>query len=156
MTYGFIAKAQTIFIEYSKPVAQTVSQNTSIIFADANKRSTGSDSVSINSTTGVITLASNKRYWIQAHLYVDMGSDDDFCQIEFQDSNGNTLGPSDGNFPYYHDEVASRTGRPRESNSYMASLIVEYPTLSYKLVPTTIRANSEIMTHTHLFIIEVG
>lgn len=156
MTYEFIAKARTIFIEYSKPVAQTVSQGNAITFADADKRSTGSDSVSINSSTGVITLDSDKKYWVQAHLYVDMGANDDYCQIEFQDSNGNTLGPSDGNFPYYHDEVASRTARPRESNSYMASLVVENPTLSYKLVPTLIRANSEIMTTTHLFIIEVS
>lgn len=156
MTYGFIAKAQTVFIEYTKPSAQTVSQGNAITFADANKRSTGSNSVSINSSTGVITLASNKRYWIQAHLSVDMGADDAICQIEFQDSNGNTLSESDGNFPFYHDVVEGRTTRPRENSSYMASLVVENPTLSYKLVPTTIPASSEIRTTTHLFIIEAG
>tara|TARA_Y100000114_G_C11580380_1_gene240747 strand:+ start:62 stop:532 length:471 start_codon:yes stop_codon:yes gene_type:complete len=155
MTYNYIGKSATTWIVYPKNTDQTVTQGDAITFADANKRSTGPDSVSINSTTGIITLASNKKYWIQAHLYVDMGADDDFCQIEFQDSNGNTLGPGDGNFPYYHDEVTSKGGRPRESNSYMASLVVENPSLTYKLVPTTIRANSAIMGETHLFIIEV-
>ena len=153
MSYNNIRKAICEFIEYTKSSTQTIS-NGSVITFDT-KRTTGGDGVSIDSSTGIITLNSDRSYWIQGFITFDIPSEGDF-KVEFQDSNGNSLTESDGNFPaYFHSEPdRSSSGRPFENNSQLCSLLVKQPSLQYKLVATTVPSNTTVHLSTHLFITE--
>ena len=151
MSYNNIRKASGKMIEYTKSTTQTVSNGDIITFN--TKRTTGSDSVSI-SGSGVISLNSDKSYWIQASIAIDMSSNGDY-KVTFQDASGNTLTESDGVFPAYHTLSPDDDGNPFTNSSYMASLVVDNPSLDYKLVVTSIPANSTVRTETHLFIMEM-
>ena len=140
-------------VEYTKSTSQTVSSGDVITFD--TKRTTGSDSTSVNSSTGVISLDGSRRYWVQASLAVTMSSNDSY-EATFQDSNGNTLSESDGVFPAYHTiTYPDDFNNSYVNHSYMASLIINTPTLDYKLVMTTVPANSTVLVETHLFIMEL-
>lgn len=152
MSFGNVTKTSAVMVEYTKSASQTVSSGDAITFN--TKRTTGSDSTSVNSSTGVISLDSSRSYWVQASVAATMPSDGSF-EITFQDSSGNTLSESDGVFPAYHS-LNNTSVTAYINHSYMASLIVDKPSLSYKLVATTIPANSTIEVETHLFIMEMS
>tara|TARA_Y100000114_G_scaffold150021_1_gene164960 strand:+ start:1650 stop:2108 length:459 start_codon:yes stop_codon:yes gene_type:complete len=139
-------------IEYTKTSTQTVSDGDTITFQ--TKRTTGSDGVSINGS-GVISLDSNRSYWIQASIAINMSSNGDY-KVTFQDSSGNTLSESDGVFPAYQSLYPDDDGQPFTNSSYMASLIVERPSLSYRLVVVDVPTNSTVRTETNLLIKEVS
>ena len=153
MSYNSIRKAICEFVEYTKSATQTISSGDVITFN--TKKTTGGDSVSIDSSTGIITLDSDRSYWIQASITFDIPSEGDF-KVEFQDSSGNSLTESDGNFPaYFHSEPdKTGSGRPFANNSQLCSLLVKQPSLQYKLVATTVPANTTVHLSTHLFITE--
>jgi len=153
MSYNNIRKAICEFVEYTKSTTQTISDNSVITFD--TKRTTGDDGIAIDSSTGVITLDPNRSYWIQASITFDIPSEGDF-KVEFQDSSGNSLTESDGNFPaYFHSEPdKTSSGRPFANNSHLCSLLVKQPSLQYKLVATTVPANTTVHLSTHLFITE--
>ena len=153
MSYNNIRKAICEFIEYTKSSTQTISNGNTITFD--TKRTTGGDGVAIDSSTGIITLNSDRSYWIHGFITFDIPSEGDF-KVEFQDSNGNSLTESDGNFPaYFHSEPdRSSSGRPFENNSQLCSLLVKQPSLQYKLVATTVPSNTTVHLSTHLFITE--
>ena len=151
MSYNSIRKAICEFVEYTKSSTQTISNGSVITFN--TKRTNGCDEVSIDSSTGVITLDPNRSYWIQASITFDIPSEGDF-KVEFQDSSGNSLSESDGNFPAYFHSEPDRTsaGLPFANNSQLCSLLVKQPSLQYKLVATTVPANTTVHLSTHLFI----
>lgn len=151
MSYNNIRKASGKMIEYTKSSTQSVSSGDTITFD--TKRTTGGDSVSINGS-GIISLNSSKSYWIQASIAINMSSNGDY-KVTFQDSSGNTLSESAGVFPAYHTLSPDDDGNPFTNSSYMASLVVDNPSLDYKLVVTSIPASSTIRTETHLFIMEM-
>jgi len=153
LSYNNIRKAICEFIEYTKSSTQTISNGSTITFN--TKRTTGGDGVSIDSSTGIITLNSDRSYWIQGFITFDIPSEGDF-KVEFQDSNGNSLTESDGNFPaYFHSEPdRSNSGRPFANRSQLCSLLVKQPSLQYKLVATTVPSNTTVHLSTHLFITE--
>lgn len=153
MSFGNVTEASAVMVEYTKSTSQTVSSGDVITFD--TKRTTGSDSTSVNSSTGVISLDGSRRYWVQASLAVTMSSNDSY-EATFQDSNGNTLSESDGVFPAYHTiTYPDDFNNSYVNHSYMASLIINTPTLDYKLVMTTVPANSTVLVETHLFIMEL-
>ena len=152
MSFKNTITAAAAMIEYTKSSTQTVSDGDTITFQ--TKRTTGSDGVSINGS-GVISLDSGRSYWIQASIAIDMSSNGDY-KVTFQDSSGNTLSESDGVFPAYQSLYPDDDGQPFTNSSYMASLIVERPSLSYKLVVVDVPENSTVRTETHLLIKEVS
>ena len=153
MSYLTTRKANCSWIEYTQSSAQTISSGTDITWN--TKKTTGGDGVSIDSSTGIITLNSDRSYWIQGFITFDIPSEGDF-KVEFQDSNGNSLSESDGNFPAYFHSEPDRTssGSPFANNSQLCSLLVKQPSLQYKLVATTVPANTTVHLSTHLFITE--
>lgn len=153
MSFGNVTETSAVMVEYTMSSSQTVSSGDVITFD--TKRTTGSDSTSVNSSTGVISLDSSRNYWVQASVAVTMASNGSY-EITFQDSAGNTLSESDGVFPAYH--TITRPDDYQNSyvnHSYMASLMVDKPSLDYKLVVTAVPANSTVLVETHLFIMEM-
>ena len=101
MSYNNIRKAICEFIEYTKSSTQTISNGSAITFD--TKRTTGGDDVSIDSSTGIITLDSSKRYWIQASINVIRSAAGNF-EFTFQTGAGGSLAESDGVFPMLYIE----------------------------------------------------
>ena len=107
--------------------------------------------MSINSSTGVITLDSNKRYWIQASINVLRSGNGDF-EFKFLTGAGGSLTQSDGAFPILYIEDNTK---PVINSSFMASLMVSYPASTYKLQCVDVDSNSTLKEQTHLFIMEM-
>lgn len=150
MTHLAVRKSSCAWVEYTQSSAQTLSNLGSDITWDT-KRTTGGDSISINSSTGVITLDTSKRYWIQATISVDRSSNGDWA-FEFQTGAGVSLTQSEGGFKaIYVEDYTS----PFESSSFVASLVVDQPTTTYKLRCTSVDANSTLNAQSHLFVMEL-
>lgn len=149
MTHLAVRKASCAWVEFTQSSAQTISSGTDITWD--TKRTTGGDNISINSSTGVITLDSSKRYWIQATIAVDRSGNGNFA-FEFETGAGASLTQAQGNFPVIYVED---TTRPFINSSLLASLIVSYPTTTYKLVCTSADSNSTFAAQSHLFIMEL-
>ena len=152
MTHLAVRKASCAWVEFTQSSAQTISSGTDITWD--TKRTTGGDNISINSSTGVITLDSSKRYWIPATVGVIRSATGDMS-FEFQTGAGGSLTLSQGNFPVYYNE--SQTGQfPVKNSSFVASLMVSYPSTSYKLRCTLVDANSTLNEPTPRCIMELS
>ena len=151
MTHLAVRKSTCAWVELTQSSAQSISTGTAITWN--TKRTTGGDSVSYNSSTGVLTLDSSRRYWIQATIAVDRNGNGDFS-FGFQTGAGGPLSEAQGNFPVL---IIEDTTRPYVNSSFMASLIVNYPSSAtgYKLVCTSIDAGSTFALQSHLFIMEL-
>lgn len=149
MSYLTTRKANCSWIEYTQSSAQTISSGTDITWN--TKKTTGGDGVSIDSSTGIITLDSSKRYWIQASINVIRSAAGNF-EFTFQTGSGGSLSESDGVFPmlYVEDSV-----KPIINSSFVTSLMVSKPTTTYKLRCVTIDANSTFASQSNLFIMEM-
>lgn len=149
MSYLNTRKASCAWVEYTQSSAQTISSGTDIIWDTS--RSTGGDNILINSSTGVITLDSSRRYWIQATINVVRSANGNIG-FEFKTGAGGSLTQAQGNFPMLYIED---TTNPYINSSFVASLMVSYPTSTYKLQCTTIDASSTLASQSHLFIMEL-
>lgn len=151
MTHLAIRKASCAWVELTQSSAQTISSGTDITWD--TKRTTGGDNISFNSSTGVITLDSSRRYWIQATINVVRSGNGNFA-FEFQTGAGVTLTPAQGGFPVIY--IEQNTTKPFINSSFVASLMVSYPvTTSYKLHCSNIDTNSTFASQSHLFIMEM-
>ena len=149
MSYLGTRKSDCTWIEYTQSSAQTISTGTDIVW-DV-ERSTSTPAMSINSSTGVITLDSSKRYWIQASINV-IRTDIGHIQFSFKTSAGASLTQAEGNFPMYYREDTT----PYYINSsFVVSLMVSYPSTGYKLVCTEVDSNSTLASQSHLFVMEM-
>lgn len=148
MSFNLVRKTNCAWIEYTQSSVQTISSGTDITWD--TKRSTGGDSVSINSSTGVITLDSSKRYWIQASVNVDRSASGNI-EFTFQTGAGGSLTQAQGAFPMLYVED---TTLPIINSSFVASLMVVNPSTTYKLRCVTVDASSTLEAETHLFIME--
>lgn len=153
MTYRATKESSCVWIEYRQSSTQTISTGSIITFD--TKRSSGADSVSINSSTGVVTLSASRRYWIQACIAIQNASNLDW-ELEWEQSNGTALTPADGSFSAYRRRVTGPTSYPFYNSSYVASLIVNEPSINYRLKVATCAANSTVLAETHLFIMELN
>ena len=151
MTHLAVRKASCAWVEFTQSSAQTISSGTDITWD--TKRTTGGDSISINSSTGIITLDSSRRYWIQATIGVDRSATGDF-EFEFQTGAGGSLTQSQGAFPIKYIEETN-TSHPFVNSSFVASLMVAYPSTTYKLNCVSVDASSTLNSPTHLFIMEL-
>ena len=153
MTYNTVTRqlSKACFIEFSMPSTQTISNGSIIKFDASSKRTTGSDSVSYNSTTGVLTLSPNKRYWVQGTVNVNRSSNS-YYRIDWVTSSSTTaLTPANGGFSSL---IQRGGGNTKSSSSHVVSLMVDYPTLEYRLRVGVVPSNSTVTTLSNLFIIE--
>ena len=156
MTFNTTRLSSCAWVELrqSAGTEQTISNGDVILFNTSTKRSTGGDSVSYDNSTGVLSLSSARRYWVQASIAIKRASGDDY-EVEWQLSDGTALTPSDGAFSAYVKHVAGTTSYPFKGASFVASLMVDNPSNDYRLTVTDCPANSTVLEHTHLFIMEL-
>jgi len=152
MTYLNAGESKVEFVEFSMSATQAVDDDVIIKFDATTKRTTGGDAVSYNSTTGVLTLSSSRRYWIQASMAIDRGSNSAYSIEWVEDSSYTRIDPADGGFRAIAQQSAISSGNYLTS-SHVAHLMVDNPTIGYRLNYGAGPA-SDVMTLTNLFIIE--
>lgn len=157
MTYLNTRDSKVEFIEFSMSSTQTVTAGsvaTSVIKFDATtKRTTGGDAVSYNSTTGILTLSSSRRYWVQASMAIDRSSNSAYSIEWIEDSSTTRIDPADGGFRAIAQRSAISSGNYLTS-SHVAHLMVDNPSIGYRLNYGAGPSSSDVMTLTNLFIIE--
>lgn len=157
MSYLLTRNSNCALIEYSMGTTQTISNNEIIKFDSSTKRTTGNDGVSYNSTTGVLSLDSTKRYWVQASVAIKRSSNTDYG-VRWFTSSGGELDQDDGSFFVVGRKVSAigSPGTPFTTSSHMASLVVDYPSVDYILKTGTMPSSSTVTLQTNLFIIELS
>ena len=151
MTHLTKTTTATRFIEFSLSSSQTVSVGNIIKFDSSTKRTTGGDSVSYDSATGVLSLSSSKNYWVQAAVHCQRSANTDYNLYWVTDSNVSDIGPANGGFELY---VHRGGGSIKTSSSHVASLMVDSPATGFRLYVKYMPTNSTITTKSSLFIIE--
>lgn len=151
MTYLTTANKTTRFVEYTLSANQTVSSGDAILFD--TKKTTGGDSVSINSTTGEITLSTSSAYWLTVNICIDRASTGTSFHVSFYDSSGTEILEEGGS---YGADYTIGTSSNRYSPTFTCQLVVKNPTDTYYAKVKTVAANSEVHTRTNLFIMEIS
>jgi len=156
MTFNCTRLSNCAWVELrqSSGTEQTISAGDILKFDSATKRSTGGDSVSYNNTTGVLSLSSSKRYWVQASISIERSSNN-LYQIDWELSDGTALSASDGSFPAYN-HINRLSTFPHINSSFVASLLIDNPSDSYRLKVTSCPSNSTFLESSHLFIMELS
>lgn len=153
MSYQNYRAATTRWIQFlpNQTTPPTISSGSVILWDTSTKKTTGGDSVSINASTGLITFSASHRYLVQASIQVDRASTGGF-DFEWQDSNGTTITPANGGFPvkFVYDYT-----KPLLNSSHVATLTLINPSTTYKLVCTSVDANSTLNANTELLIWEL-
>jgi len=147
-----VSVAPTCLIQITLSSAQTASAGDVVVFDTI--ASTSTPSLSLNATTGEITLDSTKHYYIQASIQVDRSSTTSDFNFAWIDSSGTTLTTADGAFDATWEYHAS-AGGVGETTTCTANYITRSPTSAVRLKALTLAASSSVRTDTTVFIMEV-
>ena len=142
-------------IEVTLSSGQTASQGDFVLFDTI--RATGTHGVSVNASTGEVSLNIDKMYYILASIDVDRASTTSDWAFAWCDSAGVELTPSEGSFDanwLWHN--ASTTTNSPNATFTAVYISNEQPEPVIKLKAKTLYANSTIRTETRLFILEAG
>lgn len=156
MTYlGSNPQATAVIIEASLSSAQTASAGDYVLFDTI--RATGSHGVSVNSSTGELTLDTSKQYYVQASIDVSRSSTSGSWRFAWVDSSGTEisadLGGYDAEWNYSPPGTTTSGSNATYTAVYQSELVqVESP---IRLKATTLSTASSILTATKLLILEV-
>lgn len=153
MTYLVKKELSVVMIEATLSSAQTASQNDYVLFDTL--RATGSHGVSLNSSTGAITLDTSKHYHIQASVDVERATATDSWRFNFADSNGTELTPEQGAFDATHEHQAKTISIGAASPTNTIIYQSTQPRSEIRLKAFTLGASSTITTDFSLLILEV-
>lgn len=151
MSYlGFVKPSLTTLVEITKSSSQTASTNSIVLFDTIRATSTG-HGVSINSSTGEITLTSGREYQVIASLDVDRSSTSSSYRFAWINSNGNEISVNDGG--YDANFVASSLESSTMTAVYQPLTLASSVTIRLKAF--SLNASSAINVNTSVFILEV-
>lgn len=156
MTYlGSSPQATAVMIEVSLSSAQTASAGDYVLFDTI--RATGSHGVSVNSSTGELTLDKSKQYHVQASIDVSRSSTTGSWRFAWVDGSGAEisadLGGYDAEWNYVPSGTTAGGGNATYTAVYQSGLApAESP---IRLKATTLSPASSILTATKLLILEV-
>lgn len=155
MTYFKNAPALTTMIEVTLSSAQTASQGDFVLFDTI--RATGSHGVSVNSSTGELSLDPNKYYRIQASIDVSRSSTTSSWRFAWVDSGGNEISAADGGYDAQWDYHTASNNAGVPNATYVAMYQpTNLPATPIRLKATTLAAASSILPSTALIIIEAS
>jgi hypothetical protein len=142
--------ASTCLIEITLSSAQTASSGDVVAFDTI--ASTSTPALSLNTSTGEITLDTSKHYYIQASIQVDRSSTTSSFSFAWIDSSGTVLTTSDGG---YDANWEYHTGTNGDTATCTANYITRSPTSAVRLKAVTLATSSSVRTETTVFIMEV-
>lgn len=149
MTYQTTSNKTVRMIEFRNSSSQSISSGDAIVFD--TKKTSGGDSVSVNSSTGAITLDSSKSYWLTLNLHVDRGATSQSFSSAFYDSGGQITAENGGFNSDYTVGVISNSYSP----TFTAQFVIHNPNDTYYAKMISVGSSSSIDTRTSLFILEV-
>lgn len=141
----------TKMIEITLSASQTLSAGGIVVFDTLSCETT--PALSLNTSTGEITLASNKSYYIEANIDVTRSSTTSSLEFAWIDSGGTVIPISDGGFDANWVYHSVNSVGPTSTN--VANYITNSPTSAIRLKAITLNASSTILQGTRVFIIEV-
>lgn len=155
MTYKITKKttADVRLIELSLSSAQTISAGSTVSFDTLTASDTG-HGVSVSS--GVISLNTNRKYWIQASMHIDRASASSSWEFAFFDETQSAeIDATDGGYRatwIWHDRTEPY-GSP--TATFTATYVSHATALSsISLRALSVAANSTVRTDTRVIIIE--
>lgn len=147
-----LSVAPTCLIQITLSSAQTASSGDVVVFDTI--ASTSTPSLSLNASTGEITLDSSKHYYIQASIQVDRSSTTSSFNFAWIDSSGTVLTTADGGYDAtwdYHDSSITNG----DTATCTANYITRSPTSAVRLKALSLAASSSVRTDTTVFIMEI-
>lgn len=156
MTYFKNAQVDATMIEVTLSSAQTASQGDFVLFDTI--RATGSHGVSVNSSTGELSLDTTRQYYIQASIDVDRSSTTSSWRFAWVDSSGNEISAADGGYDAewtWHASSATATNVPNATYTAIYQPNQYQTQTPIRLKATVLNPTSSILTATKLFILEV-
>lgn len=140
-------------IELSLSSAQTVSSGNTVAF-DTLTASDAGHGVSVSN--GVISLDTDRRYWVQASMHIDRASTSSSWEFAFFDDTQNVeIDAPDGGYRAKWDwhDVSSFYGKP--TATFTATYVSpDAPFASISLRTLSVAAGSTVRTDTRIIIIE--
>lgn len=146
MTYIGQKQVDCVMIEVSLSASQTVSSGDIILWDTI--RASGSHGVSVNSSTGVISLDTSKHYHIRCSVDVERSSYNDM-RFAFIDSTATEITAVDGGYDANFFEDVKKTF------TMVAVYQSQSPLASVRLKAVTVPASSTVLTSMSMFILEV-
>lgn len=134
-------------IEVSLSSTATVSTGSMVPFDTV--RATGSHGVTVNSSTGEVSLDTSKQYYIQASVDVSRSSTTSGFRLAWVDSTGTEISASNGGYDAQWDYSNSSNA------TYTAVYQSTTPVSPIRLKVALISANSTVNLATKLLILEV-
>lgn len=154
MTYIKGTQLAAVMIEVTLSSAQVASAGDFVLFDTI--RATGSHGVSVNSTTGELTLDPSRRYRVQASIDVSRSSNTSSWRFAWVDSSGSEISADDGGYDAQWEYHAPTINSPVANATYTAIYQpTGTPLTPIRLKATTLAASSSILTSTALLIVEV-
>lgn len=149
MSYlGLVEPSLTTIIEISKSTSQTASAGDVVTFDTLRATSTG-HGVSINSTTGEISLTSGREYQVTASLDVNRSASNDSFRFAWIDSSGTEITVNNGGYD------ANFKSSSVESSTLTAVYQPSTLTSPIRLKAFNLGSSSTINVSTSVTIIEV-
>jgi hypothetical protein len=143
----------TTAIELTLSSAQTISVNDIIAFDTL--RASGPYELSLNSSTGEITLSGSKTYWIQASIDVNRSSTTSSFRFAWIDQAGTEISAANGGFDATWEYHSVGTTAPAPNPTTVASYVSSNPVQSIRLKTMAVQPASTANTHLSVIIFEV-
>lgn len=140
-------------VEITRSTSQSITTNS--ICAFDTLRSTGAHTLSLNTSTGEITLDPFKHYYIQASIDITRGTTTSSFSFAWIDEAGAVISNADGSFDQNWD-FHSSTGTLNVPNATMTAMyITRSPTAKIRLKATNAASGSSLDTNLSVIIYEV-
>lgn len=148
---------KTVMLEATLSSAQTASQGDIVLFDTL--RATSTHGVSLNASTGEITLSNAKDYYVQASIDVERSSTTSSWRFVWVDSTGSEIDADSGGFDAQWDYHTASNSAGVPNATYTAVYQVSAPSIAVspiRLKATSLAANSSILLSTAVLIVEVS
>ena len=143
----------TTAIELTLSSAQTISTNDVIAFDTL--RATGPHELSLNASTGEITLSGSKTYWVQASIDVNRSSTTSSFRFAWIDQAGTEISAANGGFDATWEYHASTPSTNAPNATTVANYISSDPVQSIRLKTMAVQPASTANTMMSVIIFEV-
>lgn len=143
----------TTAIELTLSSAQTIVINDIIAFDTL--RASGPYELSLNSSTGEITLSGSKTYWIQASIDVNRSSTTSSFRFAWIDQAGTEISAANGGFDATWEYHLSSSSSNAPNPTTVASYVSSNPVQSIRLKTMAVQPASTANTQLSVIIFEV-
>ena len=152
MTYSVTQPLKTVMIEVTLSSSHSISSGDAVLFDTL--RASGTHGVSLNASTGEISLDTSKHYYIQASMFVNRANNSSSWNFAFYDNTLTLISAANGGYDASWDDHSASASTGLNA-TYTAVYQSASPYSSIYLKAVDVAASSVINISTSLFILEV-